>query len=98
VVLFFSHVIVDGVAVLIFLRTLVLSFFDLFLPKLPPFFDRLVILAEVLQLLNFEYDRDVQLVELSHFLLLEVLNLLFRVFEVGLNALLTAFELLPPAF
>jgi len=69
---------------------------DLFLLDLLPLFDdRLVLMRrQILNLLDFQHDRYLQLIEFRHLFALELLDLLLRLLEIGLDVPLFIFETL----
>lgn len=55
-----------------------LAFNELFLPVFEPLGDFDTASVQILDLLHLKHHGDMQLIELGHFLLLEVLDLFFR--------------------
>ena len=77
------------------IESLVLGGDLLFLPSLPLFcLGGVRVWNKVLDLLGLEHDSLLKLIELGHFLALEVLDLLLGLSEVGLD---TSFSILQPS-
>ena len=71
-----------------------LAFNELFLPRFEPLGNLIALSVQILDLLHLKHHGDMQLIELGHLLLLEVLDLFFRLGELLVNRTLLALHAL----